>query len=127
MVAAMHIPTGNDKTAFGLRTTDLRNIAIGLSAVIALVMVAGFISDSGSDSVSAIELDETTQKRFAGETISISLVAGDSTVDEDEFDAGFTVSGVTGGDAMGEAVTVTYLFLQFPGWCWCRRECSWSC
>ncbi|SVC30580.1 uncharacterized protein METZ01_LOCUS283434, partial [marine metagenome] len=108
MVAAMHIPTGNDKTAFGLRTTDLRNIAIGLSAVIALVMVAGFISDSGSDSVSAIELDETTQKRFAGETISISLVAGDSTVDEDEFDAGFTVSGVTGGDAMGEAVTVTY-------------------
>ena len=45
MVAAMHIQTENDKTAFGLRTTDLRNIAIGLAVAIALIMVAGQISD----------------------------------------------------------------------------------
>ena len=108
MVAAMPLVVENHKPTSGLRTTDLRNIAIGLSAVIALVMVAGFISDSGSDSVSAKELDETTQKRFAGETISITTVAGDTTVDEDEFDAGFTVVGTTGGDAQGETVTVTY-------------------
>ena len=74
MVAAMPLVVENHKPTSGLRTTDLRNIAIGLSAVIALVMVAGFISDSGSDSVSAKELDETTQKRFAGETISITTL-----------------------------------------------------
>ena len=50
MDAAMHTRTVNDKTAFGLRTTDLRNIAIGLAAAILLVMVAGQMADSGSAS-----------------------------------------------------------------------------
>ena len=43
MDAAMHTRTVNDKTAFGLRTTDLRTIAIGFAAAILLVMVAGQI------------------------------------------------------------------------------------
>jgi len=54
MVAAMHIQTENDKTAFGLRTTDLRNIAIGLTAAIVLIMVAGQMADSGSASASSL-------------------------------------------------------------------------
>ena len=62
MVAAMHIQTENDKTAFGLRTTDLRNIAIGLTAAIVLIMVAGQMADSGSASAST--LDDTAEKRF---------------------------------------------------------------
>ncbi len=41
MVAAMHIQNENDRTAFGLRTTDLRNVAIGFAVAIALLMVAG--------------------------------------------------------------------------------------
>ena len=53
MVAGMPLTIQNDKTAFGLRTTDLRNIAIGFAVAIALIMVAGQISDSGSDSASA--------------------------------------------------------------------------
>ena len=62
MVAAMHIQNENDRTAFGLRTTELRNVAIGFAVAIALVMVAGQITDSGSASASA--LDDTNEKRF---------------------------------------------------------------
>ena len=62
MVAAMHIRTENDKTAFGLRTTDLRNIAIGLAAAIVLIMAAGQMADSGSASASSLE--DTAEKRF---------------------------------------------------------------
>ena len=92
MVAAMHIQTENDKTAFGLRTTDLRNIAIGFAAAILLVMVAGQMSDSGSASV----LDETTEKRFADPTISIATIASNNVVDYDEYATnGFTVTGLT--------------------------------
>ena len=55
MVAAMHIQTENDKTAFGLRTTDLRNIAIGFAAAIVLIMAAGQMTDSGSASATYLE------------------------------------------------------------------------
>ena len=55
MVAAMHIQNENDRTAFGLRTTELRNIAIGFAVAIALLMVAGLITDSGSASASTLE------------------------------------------------------------------------
>ena len=72
MVAAMHIQNENDRTAFGLRTTELRNVAIGFAVAIALIMVAGQISDSGSASGSALE--DTAEKRFAG--ISIQTVSG---------------------------------------------------
>ena len=63
MVAAMHIRTENEKTAFGLRTTDLRNIAIGLAAAIVLIMAAGQMTDSGS--ASATYLEDSAEKRFA--------------------------------------------------------------
>ena len=62
MVAAMLRTNENDNAPIGLRTTDLRNIAIGLAAAIALIMVAGQISDSGSASASALE--DTADKRF---------------------------------------------------------------
>ena len=41
MVAAMLRTNENDNAPIGLRTTDLRNIAIGLVAAIALIMVGG--------------------------------------------------------------------------------------
>ena len=63
MVAAMHIQNENDRTAFGLRTTELRNVAIGFAVAIALIMVAGQISDSGSASGSVLE-EESADKRF---------------------------------------------------------------
>ena len=101
MVAAMHIQTENDKTAFGLRTTDLRNIAIGLTAAIVLIMVAGQKADSGSASASDAELTDSSAKRFV--SISSTTVAADNVVTTDEADAGFTVVGVT--DELGETVT----------------------
>ena len=104
MVAAMHIRTENDKTAFGLRTTDLRNIAIGLAAAILLIMVAGQMADSGSASASDAELSDSSAKRFV--SISITTVASDNVVTTDEADAGFTVVGVT--DEVGETVTCNY-------------------
>ena len=74
MVAAMHIQNENDRTAFGLRTTELRNVAIGFAVAIALIMVAGQISDSGSASGSA--LDDTNEKRFitinSGQTANVA-------------------------------------------------------
>ena len=63
MVAAMLRTNENDNAPIGLRTTDLRNIAIGLVAAIALIMVGGQIHDSGSASASALE--DTAEKRFA--------------------------------------------------------------
>ena len=81
MDAAMHTRTVNDKTAFGLRTTDLRNVAIGFAVAIALVMVAGQISDSGSDSASATYLEDSAEKRFADPTIGIAVIAGGDGVD----------------------------------------------
>ena len=104
MVAAMHIQTENDRTAFGLRTTDLRNIAIGLAAAIALIMVAGQISDSGSASGSDSELMDSSAKRFT--SISITTVATDNVVTTDEGSTGFTVVGVT--DELDETVTCNY-------------------
>ena len=62
MVAAMLRTNENDNAPIGLRTTDLRNIAIGLAAAIALIMVAGQIHDSGSASASALE--DTKDSRF---------------------------------------------------------------
>ena len=104
MVAAMHIQNENARTAFGLRTTELRNIAIGFAVAIALIMVAGQITDSGSASGSV--LDDTPEKRFAG--ISIQTVAGaDYTITDTENTNGFTVTGATSGIADGVTVTVT--------------------
>ena len=104
MVAAMHIQNENARTAFGLRTTDLRNIAIGLAAAIALIMVAGQMTDSGSASASDAELTDSSAKQFV--SISISTVASDNTVTTAEADAGFTVVGVT--DETGQTVTCSY-------------------
>ena len=78
MVAAMHIQNENDRTALGLRTTELRNVAIGFAVAIALIMVAGQISDSGSASGSDTELTDSSAKRFV--SISITIVAGDNVV-----------------------------------------------
>ena len=104
MVAAMHIQNENARTAFGLRTTDLRNIAIGLAAAIALIMVAGQMTDSGSASASDAELTDSSAKQFV--SISITTVASDNVVTTDEADAGFTVVGVT--DELDSAVTCNY-------------------
>ena len=94
MVAAMHIQNENDRTAFGLRTTELRNVAIGFAVAIALIMVAGQISDSGSASGSVLE--ESQEKRFAAPTIGISVIAGNDGVDYDEYETnGFSVTGLT--------------------------------
>ncbi|PXF22214.1 MAG: hypothetical protein CXX69_01120, partial [Candidatus Thalassarchaeum betae] len=96
MVAGMPLTIQNDKTAFGLRTTDLRNVAIGFAVAIALVMVAGQISDSGSDSASATYLEDSAEKRFADPTIAVTSVAGGDGVDYDEYVTnGFTVTGLT--------------------------------
>ena len=78
MVAAMHIQNENDKTAFGLRTTDLRNIAIGLTAAIVLIMVAGQMADSGSASASSLE--DTAETRFVA---PVPVTAPTSTATED--------------------------------------------
>ena len=78
MVAAMHIQNENDRTAFGPRTTELRNIAIGFAVAIALLMVAGQITDSGSASGSA--LDDTVEKRFVA---PVPVTSPTSTATED--------------------------------------------
>ena len=78
MVAAMHIQNENDRTAFGLRTTDLRNVAIGFAVAIALLMVAGQMADSGSASASTLE--DTAEKRFVAPT---GLTSPTSTGTED--------------------------------------------
>ena len=104
MVAAMHIQNENDRTAFGLRTNELRNVAIGFAVAIALIMVAGQITDSGSASGSDTELTDSSAKRFV--SISITSVASDNVVTTDEADAGFQVVGVT--DELGETVTCNY-------------------
>ena len=106
MVAAMHIRTENDKTAFGLRTTDLRNIAIGLAAAILLVMVAGQMSDSGSASV----LDETAEKRFAAPTFYSTDV---TTVDEDVAYSYTVLALDTDGDDITLTVPTIPSFLSF--------------
>ncbi|MFL2956709.1 MAG: beta strand repeat-containing protein [Candidatus Thalassarchaeaceae archaeon] len=73
-------------------TTDLRNIAIGLAAAIALIVIAGQIADSDSASVSALE--EKSESRFANPTIGIISVASDNYINEDESDTnGWSVIG----------------------------------
>ena len=101
MVAAMHIQNENDRTAFGLRTNELRNVAIGFAVAIALIMVAGQITDSGSASGSDTELTDSSAKRFVN--IGITVVAADNIVTSAEEQAGFTVTG-TGSEA---AATIT--------------------
>jgi len=93
MVAAVPLTINTTNDRFDLTTTDLKNIAIGLFAALALIMVAGSFSDSGSASVSDIELEELSAKRFV--SISITTVAGDNVVTTAEGDVGFTVVGVT--------------------------------
>ncbi|MDP6147715.1 MAG: Ig-like domain-containing protein, partial [Candidatus Thalassarchaeaceae archaeon] len=95
-----------------MTTTDLRNIAIGLAAAIALIVVAGQIAASDSASVSVSALDDKSEARFAVPTISITTIAGDAYINEDEADTnGFTVVGwATDADddcAGGAACTVT--------------------
>ena len=101
MVAAVPLTTNTKNDRFDLTTTDLRNVAFGLFAALALIMVAGQISDSGSASVSELELEELSAKRFVGPTIT--SVATDNVVTTDEAAAGFTVVGVT--DELDTAVT----------------------
>ncbi|MDC0212619.1 Ig-like domain-containing protein, partial [Euryarchaeota archaeon] len=88
-----------------ITTTDLRNVAIGLSAAIAIVMLASALSsDSGSVSASDSELNDLSAKRFV--SISVTTVAGDNTVTKAEASAGFEVVGVT--DETGETVSCSY-------------------
>jgi hypothetical protein len=88
-----------------ITTTDLRNVAIGLSAAIAIVMLASALSsDSGSVSASDSELNDLSAKRFV--TIGISDVAGDDVVLDAEATAGFTVSGTS--DQTSAVITVSY-------------------
>ncbi|MDG1536368.1 MAG: hypothetical protein P8Q45_04000, partial [Candidatus Thalassarchaeaceae archaeon] len=62
MVAAVPLATVSQTNQKNLTSNDLRNIAIGLAAAIALILVAGQIYDSGSASVSALE--ESQDARF---------------------------------------------------------------
>ena len=101
MVAAMHIQNENDRTAFGLRTTELRNVAIGFAVAIALIMVAGQISDSGSASGSdTTELTDSSAKRFVAPNIYSTHVTA---VDED---ASYSYS-VLANDQDGDTITLT--------------------
>ncbi|SVD07629.1 uncharacterized protein METZ01_LOCUS360483, partial [marine metagenome] len=88
------------KTAFGLRTTDLRNIAIGLAAAILLVMVAGQMSDSGSASASSLE--ETSEKRFTC-TFTSSATQSPNEDQDDVVTLTYTASG--GGNTCSFAIT----------------------
>ena len=97
MVAAMHIQNENDRTAFGLRTTELRNVAIGFAVAIALIMVAGQISDSGSASGSALE--DTAEKRFTAGFVSVAAADGTYGIGESititvTWDSAVSVTGV---------------------------------
>ena len=72
MVAAVPLTINTTNDRFDLTTTDLKNIAIGLFAALALIMVAGSFSDSGSASVSDLELEELSAKRFAAGFSSVA-------------------------------------------------------
>ena len=105
MVAAMPHNVAKTTSKRNLTTNDLRSVAIGLAAAVAIVMLASAMtSDSGSVSASESELNDLSAKRFV--SISITTVAGDNTVTNAEASAGFTVAGVT--DETGEAVTCSY-------------------
>ena len=62
MVAAVPLATVSHTNQKNLTSNDLRNVAIGLAAAIALILVASQIAASDSASVSALE--ETSDKRF---------------------------------------------------------------
>ncbi|HIE63825.1 MAG TPA: hypothetical protein EYP99_04920, partial [Candidatus Poseidoniales archaeon] len=83
-------------------STDLRNIAIGLAAVIAIVILAGQITNSGS--VSDSELGESSSANYV--TIGTTSIAGDNIVTLAEEVAGFTVTGTT--DQLSATVTCVY-------------------
>ena len=102
MVAAMLRTNENDNAPIGLRTTDLRNIAIGLAAAIALIMVAGQIHDSGSASASALE--DTKDSRF---TCSFTS-ANTASPNEAQTDAQTVTATASGG---GNTCTFTNLSL----------------
>ena len=123
MVAAMLRTNENDNAPIGLRTNDLRNIAIGITAAIALIMVAGQISDSGSVSDN---LEDLSAKRFV--TVGITDVAGDDVVLKAEEDAGFTVSGTS--DQTSATITVVYSDLTNSATDTCTSHAStgaWTC
>ena len=125
MVAAMLRTNEKDNAAIRLRTTDLRNIAIGLAAAITLILVSGHFADSGSASVSD-ELEDLSAKRFV--TIGITDVAGDDVVLAAEASAGFTVSGT--GDQTSATITVVYSDLTNSATDTCQSHAStgaWSC
>ena len=110
MVAAMHIQNENDRTAFGLRTTELRNVAIGFAVAIALIMVAGQISDSGSASGSVLE--DTADKRFTAGFVSVAATddtygIGESITITVTWDSAVSVTGVPT-LALSNSDTATY-------------------
>ncbi len=90
MVAAMHIQNENARTAFGLRTTELRNVAIGFAVAIALLMVAGQMADSGSASASVLE--DTGDKRFTC-TFTSSATQSPNEAQDDVVTLTYTASG----------------------------------
>ena len=107
MVAAMPLQNDARPSEKTVTLRDLRRVAFGLSAAILIVMIAGAISDySGSDSVSASELQETSVKQHS--SIGIQSVATDGNTDYSEaITNGFTVTGISQ-VALGQTVTVTY-------------------
>ena len=105
MVAAMPHEVAKTTSKKTITTTDIRNVAIGLTAAIAIVMLASALSsDSGSVSASESELNDLSAKRFV--TIGINDVAGDDVVLDAEATAGFTVSGTS--DQTSATITVSY-------------------
>ncbi len=97
MVAAMPLPTVSHTNLKTVTTTDLRNIAIGLAAAIALIVVAGQIAASDSASVSA--LDDKSEARFAAGFVSVAASdatygIGDSLIITATWDSAVSVTGV---------------------------------
>ena len=75
MVAAMQQEIAHPTSKKTITTTDLRNVAIGLTAAIAIVMLAAALS-SDSGSVSATALDDAPDKRFAANFVSVAATDG---------------------------------------------------
>ena len=98
MVAAMPHEVAKTTSKKTITTTDLRNVAIGLTAAIAIVMLAGALS-SDSGSVSATALDDTAEKRFAAGFTSVAATdgtygIGDALTVTATWDSAVSVSGI---------------------------------
>jgi len=76
MVAAVPLTTVSHTNQKKVTSNDLRNIAVGLAAAIALILVASQIAASDSASVSATALEDAPEKRFAAGFDSVAATDG---------------------------------------------------